>query len=94
MLRDSLNASMRVCELLSPLPLPKFFQGKFTLPIGLTSLLELLSNALLGELPLRTSEGIFFVIIIILICSAYAIPKKIQRNGYGNIRKPFASKQE
>lgn len=60
MLRDSLNASMRVCELLSPLPLPKFFQGKFTLPIGLTSLLELLSNALLGELPLRTSEGNIF----------------------------------
>ncbi|WP_348663147.1 DNA mismatch repair protein MutS [Chlamydia vaughanii] len=60
MLRDSLTASKRICELLSPLRLPEFFRGRFTPPEGITSLLDLLSNSLLEELPLRISEGNIF----------------------------------
>ncbi|WP_286027281.1 DNA mismatch repair protein MutS [Chlamydia gallinacea] len=60
MLRDSLVAIEEISKLLSLEHLPKFFTGRCSLPIEITSLIQLLSNALLEDLPLRISDGNIF----------------------------------
>ncbi|EPP34635.1 DNA mismatch repair protein MutS [Chlamydia ibidis] len=59
-LRDSLNSCVHICDLLSGIPLPEFLQDKFSLTTEITSLVNLLSRALLDELPLRLSDGNIF----------------------------------
>lgn len=59
-LRDSLKASLCISDRLHSLPLPAFFQNRFSFPIAITSLVNTLSEALLDELPLRVSDGNIF----------------------------------
>lgn len=60
MLRDSLLAIEEVFKLLSLVHLPEFFQGRCILSTDMASLIQLLSHSLLGDLPLRISDGNIF----------------------------------
>ncbi|SPN74049.1 DNA mismatch repair protein mutS,DNA mismatch repair protein MutS,ATP phosphoribosyltransferase,DNA mismatch repair protein MutS,MutS domain V [Chlamydia serpentis] len=61
MLRDSFSAGTCISEQLGDSSLPDFFLNKASLDKKLSNLIELLSKALNGDLPLRVSEGNIFV---------------------------------
>ncbi|WP_100934193.1 DNA mismatch repair protein MutS [Candidatus Chlamydia corallus] len=61
MLRDSFCAGAQIYEQLASSNLPEFFVNTCSLGAELSSLIELLSTALHGDLPFRVSEGNVFV---------------------------------